>query len=427
MEDAVNDVSRNVIQFWAENHSFDYRPHLTLNPPCELACQSAQKAEGMRTEPFRVVVWGPGTIGRACIRELLQSPAYTLVGVLAHSPDQEGLDVGELAGRDPIGVRATTNKTAILALDADVVLHAPRVAPDLTPIDQDVVSILESGKNVISSTSYHYPFRHGRDYVEMLHSAGKRGGSTLLGTGVHPGFMGDILALTLSGLCTHIETMTIREYVDVSHSTNAAGMQLFGFNGDPVELATREGPAQLIMDRYWGDSLAFLARVMFDEDARIERRSTYVPAAEPIELPAFTIAKGRVAEMRHLFTASIDGRPRLVIDETLYQTERNRPHPHIESSDFYEIEIEGRPSSIRMRLALKASLVRGIDFWPGDPTGQAWYATATPMLQAIPLVAEAEAGLMLPEVPRRFVRDARHHLSMPALVRQELLRLGVQP
>jgi hypothetical protein len=380
----------------------------------------------MQQQPIKVIVWGPGTVGRACIRQLLNSSAFELVGVLAYDPNKNGQDVGALVGAGSTGTLATTDKEAIFALGADIVLHSARPA-DRTLIDQDVVKLLESGKSVISATSYQYPFRHGRDYVEMLHNACRRGGSRLLGTGVHPGFMGEILALTLSGLCTQIDTLTIREFVDLSHQKNAQGLAMFGFNGDPAEQVNQDNPLYHMLERYWGDTLAFLARVMFDEEARIERHTSFVAATEDVQIPAMTIAKGRTAAIRHVLTASIDGKPRLAIDEYLYHTMRNRPYPYVDAGDFYEVEIEGRPSSLRMRMALRASLAQDLDFWPGDPTPQAWYATATPMVQAIPAVMRAEPGLMLPEVPRHFVEDTRKYLTMPELVRQELVRLGIEP
>lgn len=381
----------------------------------------------MRKEPVKVIVWGPGTVGSACIRQLLKCPGYELVGVLAYDPNKNGQNVGTLVGAAPTRALATTDKNAMFALDADIVLHSARSSPDFTLIDEDVVTLLESGKSVISATSYQYPFRHGRDYVAMLHDACKRGGSRLLGTGVHPGFMGEILALTLSGLCTQLDTLTIREFVNLSHQKNARGLELFGFNGDPAEQANKDNPLYHMLERYWGDTLAFLARVMFDEEASIQRHTTYVAATEDVRIPAMTIAKGRTAAIRHVLTASIKGEPRLTIDEYLYHTPQNRPYPHVDAADFYEVEIEGRPSSLKMQMALKASLAQDLDFWPGDPTPQAWYATATPMVQAIPAVMRAEPGLMLPEVPRHFVQEVSHQLTMAELVRQELVRLGIEP
>jgi hypothetical protein len=51
-----------------------------------------------------------------------------LVGAKVYSDDKNGADVGTLAGRDPIGVSATTDVDAIRALDADCVLYVPRTS-----------------------------------------------------------------------------------------------------------------------------------------------------------------------------------------------------------------------------------------------------------------------------------------------------------
>jgi hypothetical protein len=82
----------------------------------------------LRKHPYRVVVWGPGGVGRACLRELLRLPEFVIVGVLAFSPEKNGKDVGELIDHDPIGVRVTTDKEAIFALDTDAVLYCGMLA-----------------------------------------------------------------------------------------------------------------------------------------------------------------------------------------------------------------------------------------------------------------------------------------------------------
>ena len=94
--------------------------------------------------------------------------------------------------------------------------------------------------------------------------------------------------------------------IDLSHQKNAQGLAMFGFNGDPVEQANKDNALYHMLERYWGDTLAFLARVMFDEEARIERRTTFVAATEDVHIAAMTITKGRTAAIRHLLTASIE-------------------------------------------------------------------------------------------------------------------------
>ena len=68
--------------------------------------------------------WATGGVGRAAIEGVLGHPELELVGCWVHSADKDGKDVGELVGRDPIGVTATTDVDEILALDADCVVYA---------------------------------------------------------------------------------------------------------------------------------------------------------------------------------------------------------------------------------------------------------------------------------------------------------------
>ena len=73
----------------------------------------------------RVIQWATGGVGRAAIEGILDHPELELVGCWVHSAEKAGRDVGEIVGRAPIGVRATHDVEALLALDADCVLYSP--------------------------------------------------------------------------------------------------------------------------------------------------------------------------------------------------------------------------------------------------------------------------------------------------------------
>ncbi|MDZ4232264.1 MAG: dihydrodipicolinate reductase, partial [Dietzia sp.] len=72
----------------------------------------------------RVVVWSTGGIGSIAIRAITQRPNLDLVGVWVHSPDKEGRDAGELANGEPIGLKATGDADALIALKPDCVVYA---------------------------------------------------------------------------------------------------------------------------------------------------------------------------------------------------------------------------------------------------------------------------------------------------------------
>lgn len=112
------------------------------------------------SRPYRVIIWGPGDMGGRALRKTLESPQFEVVGVKVFSPHKNGVDIGELAGLPPVGVKATTSKAAILALDADCVIHTPTTPSLLKGSDQDVLDLLASGKNVVSAASHHNPAMH---------------------------------------------------------------------------------------------------------------------------------------------------------------------------------------------------------------------------------------------------------------------------
>jgi hypothetical protein len=49
----------------------------------------------MKKNPYRVIVWGPAAVGRACLRTLIKREDCEIVGVLVYSPDKNGKDYND--------------------------------------------------------------------------------------------------------------------------------------------------------------------------------------------------------------------------------------------------------------------------------------------------------------------------------------------
>ena len=81
-----------------------------------------------------------------------------LAGVFVHSRDKSGQDAGEIAGIEAMGVTATNDIEAVLAIDADVVIHTS--LPSLVYGDdpnadmENFCRLLASGKNVIGAGGF---------------------------------------------------------------------------------------------------------------------------------------------------------------------------------------------------------------------------------------------------------------------------------
>ncbi len=74
--------------------------------------------------PIRVIHWATGPVGSVQLAEVIDNLGFDRVGLFVYSPDKVGVDAGTLVGRPDTGSIATSDKAAILALDADVVLHS---------------------------------------------------------------------------------------------------------------------------------------------------------------------------------------------------------------------------------------------------------------------------------------------------------------
>jgi hypothetical protein len=84
---------------------------------------------------------------QAVLREVLLHHAdeFEVVGARVYSAAKDGRDIGALAGLDSIGVAATTDVEAILALEADCVVFTPQPL-DPAQVTTDAIALLQSGK-----------------------------------------------------------------------------------------------------------------------------------------------------------------------------------------------------------------------------------------------------------------------------------------
>ncbi len=95
-------------------------------------------------------------------------------------------DVGELAGIAPLGVTATNDVDALLALKPDVVVYNPMW------IDVDeLVTILAAGVNVVATASFITGHNQG-DGRDRIAAACAQGGASMFGSGISPGYVNQL-------------------------------------------------------------------------------------------------------------------------------------------------------------------------------------------------------------------------------------------
>jgi hypothetical protein len=182
----------------------------------------------MVERPLRVIQWTTGNIGRRSLHAIIGRPDMELVGVYAHGQDKIGANAAELSGwPQPTGITATNDIDALLALRPDACCYNP-----LWPNLDELVRLLESGVNVCSSSAWITGGKQTPQDRQRIVDACERGGSTMFGSGAHPG-MTNLVGMVLSGSCERVDEIRITESVDCSTYESAETQTAMGFAQDP--------------------------------------------------------------------------------------------------------------------------------------------------------------------------------------------------
>ncbi|GAA3425007.1 NAD(P)H-dependent amine dehydrogenase family protein [Streptosporangium sandarakinum] len=303
--------------------------------------------------PLRVVQWATGAVGRYSLRSLITRPEFELAGVLVYDPDKAGQDAGTLVGLSETGVICTDDVDRVLALDADCVLHMPLPAAffgEGSAIDdvETICALLASGKNVITTTGFVYPACHGRGLVDRLEAACRRGGASLHGTGINPGFMSDMLPLALSGLSSRIDHIYVRESSDFrGHPSRQIVVDLYGFTRSAKDYAVAVRPFRVLQRSLFAESVQLVAGhlgVTLDE---VEESDEFELATEEFEIAAGPVRAGTVCASRWTFSGLVRGRPFMTV-ECVYKADSTRVSRW--SDPGFTVHIEGVP---QMTLAVQ--------------------------------------------------------------------------
>ena len=262
----------------------------------------------MSQKTYRVIQWCTGVVGTAALRHFIENPIFELVGVLVTNPDKVGKDAGELAGLPPTGVLATNDVEKIFALEADGVHYAPLKS------DVDMICrLLRSGKNVASVGGPFSP-EHYPAHFEKIEAACREGGVSYHACGVHPGFSGDILPLTLTRLMNRIDHIQIYEFIDKVKNPMIY-TEVMGFGRDPDELLAK--PSRSPEAPYaFAQSMALVAEGLGKKIEKLTTKLEVAKATKDIPYsvgvglpPSGVIRKGTVAGQHYEWTAWADGAP----------------------------------------------------------------------------------------------------------------------
>jgi 2,4-diaminopentanoate dehydrogenase len=330
---------------------------------------------------LRVVQWTTGNVGKRSVRSVVAHPDLELVGCYAWSGDKAGRAVGELCGMEPVGVTATGDVDALLGLRPDCVVYNP-----MWPDTDELVRILEAGVNVVSTAAFINGRGLGADR-DRIADACERGGSSMFGSGINPGFA-ELLAVVTANICDRIDKVTIAESADTTLYDSPTTELPAGFArpiDDPeLPAMTAKGTA------VFGEAVAMVADAIGIELDEIVCSAEYAQTTEELVLESWTIPAGCVAGI----AASWQGRvgDRTVVELTVRWKKGTTLDPDWQIDEGYVIEVAGRPTVRTTLQFLPPPDFEATTF--ADFMVLGMIMTALPAINAIPLVVAAPPGIV---------------------------------
>lgn len=322
-----------------------------------------------------VVQVGLGHIGRAIVRRLAVLDGVHVVAAVDPAPELQGRDAGEVAGTRPLGVKVVPELRQEDARGASVALHS--TLSHLEQVLPQLVGLVESGLHVVSTCEeLAWPWFHHPEAARALDRAARHAGVTVLGTGVNPGFVMDLLPLLLTGVCTRVDRVVARRVVDASRRREPLQRKI-GSGTSPEQFR------RLVQESRMGhvglpESVALVAAGLGWRLDRIEQQVEPIVAHEPIVTEHVHVQPGQVQGLFQTAAGYQDGRERVRLELWMALRPQHLAPSPVESASFDEVRVEGEPP-------VHVVIPEGIS---GDT------ATVAAVTNAIPAVMEAPPGLL---------------------------------
>jgi hypothetical protein len=318
---------------------------------------------------IKVAQFGLGPIGLETLKLAATKPWAKIVGGIDINPAFIGKPLAKITGDKRVGPAKVYRSLEELLQVAkpDVIFHTAvskvsTAYPQIEPIVRRGISVVSSCEELL------YPALREPKLAAQLDAACRAGGARVLGTGVNPGFVMDVLPVCLTGVCRDVQAVHVQRVVDATTRRGPLQRKI-GSGWTPAEFEKRfkagtAGHAGL------KESAALIAHALgWKLDELVETGKAMV-ALQDIKTPHVTVAKGQCCGIHQVAVGRIKGKVKITLDIKMYL---QAPNPHD------SVQIVGEP-------AINNIITTGV---AGDG------ATVASLVNAAPRVLKAPPGLLL--------------------------------
>lgn len=349
----------------------------------------------MRAEKVKVAIWGFGAMGSGMARMILNKQGFAIVGVCDKNPNYVGKSIFDI-----LGIERKDHPECIVKEDIDdcvtekscdiVLLATDSFTKNAYP---KIIKLVEKKVNVISTAEeMAFPQAQNPELAKNMDLMAKENGVTILGTGINPGMMMDLLVVCLSGVMTDVKS------IDVSRVNSLSPFGQAVMEEQGVGLTVQEFEAKMKENALAGH-VGFAESISMIAKALGWKLENFTQQMEPIitdvdRKSAYGFAKAKdVCGVNMTGQGYVDGEIKI----NMHHPQQIEPHlGGVETGDY--INIKGTPE---VNMAIKPEIDGGL-------------GTIAMCVNMIPHVINARPGLKtmidLP-VPRAIMGDVREMIE----------------
>lgn len=283
------------------------------------------------TQTLKVAQFGLGPIGLECLRLAATKQWATVVGAVDIDPAKAGQDLAALSGISRFKKMRVCSAISQLKAKPDLLFHT--TVSRLESAFPQLAPILTQGINVVSSCEeLVFPQLRQPQFAAKLDSIARRSGARVVGTGVNPGFVMDLLPLVLASVTRRVTGIHVQRVVNASTRREPLQRKI-GSGLAPAEFRRlfrigKAGHAGL------KESLALIAHALGHRIRNIVETGDPIVARQAIETTFLRVKKGQTCGLHQRAETRIPGKLHLSLDLKMY----------LGASDPYDaVQIAGDP------------------------------------------------------------------------------------
>lgn len=346
-------------------------------------------------ENVKVAIWGFGAMGSGIAKVLLKKKGVDIVGVCDIHPERVNRSIYDI-----LGVEKNGRPDVVVCSEIEKVVHDANCDICVLATDSftrkafDKIKYVVGQKvNVISTAEeMSYPKAQEPELAAEIDRLAKANGVSVLGTGINPGLMMDLLAICLTGCMTDVESVTCRRVNSLSPfgpavmEEQGVGLTVDAFNKGVADgtLAGHVG---------FAESVGMIAEALGWKVDKFEQQMKPIVTSVDRKSPYGFAAAGDVAGVNMTGQGYVDGEVKIdMIHPQQIEPETEGTH----TGDY--IVLKGTPE---VNMAINPEVDGGI-------------GTIAMVVNMIPHVINARPGLKtmldLP-VPRAIMGDYRDYIE----------------